>query len=233
MNFNYHNDEALESIARKVISKYDPALLHKPSQIPIEDIMEKAYGLTLEFQYIRKNGSILGETIFEDAQIPIYEHGNDKGYKLIYVKAGTVIIDASLLRERSSGRLRFTCAHELAHWVIDRNYFIQIGETANFSSPATDAEFADDFLGYDILCQKIGPHKPMHTNAVRSSDTNDAIERQANRMASRILMPKCTLKQAFYDARKYTANIVAHLATFYGVSKQAMQIQLEEAGLLA
>jgi len=229
MNFNYYNDESLESIARKVISKYDPALLRKPSPIPVESIMEKAYGLILEFQYIRKNGRILGETVFEDSEIPIYEHENNEGYKLITVKAGTVIIDASLLHERSSsGRLRFTCAHELAHWVIDKSYFTQLGETANLSSSTMDTEFADESLDYDDLQRKA----KVTTKVVRSSDTDDAIERQANRMASRILMPKCTLKLAFYQARNNMPNIIEHLATLYGVSKQAMKIRLEEMGLL-
>jgi len=229
MRVNYYNDEALETIARKVIAKFDPALLRKPSPIPIEIIMEKAYGLTLEFQYIRKNGRILGETVFEDAEIPIYEHENKEGYKLIPVKAGTVIIDASLLHERSSsGRLRFTCAHELAHWVIDKKYFTQLGETANLSSNTMDTEFAEEFLCSDDLHRKA----KMMAKVVRSSDTDDAIERQANRMASRILMPKCTLKPAFHQARNKTPNIVGHLAVLYGVSKQAMQIRLEEMGLL-
>lgn len=238
MNFNYYNDEALETIARKVISQYDPSLLYKPSIIPVEDIMEKVYGLTLEFQYIRNNGRILGETIFENAKVPIYERENNKGYKLISVKAGTVIIDASLLHEKSSsGRLRFTCAHELAHWVIDKNYFMQLGETANLSSSAMGVEFADEFLDYDALqrlteCSKSNSKKTNTTRAIRSSDTDAAIERQANRMASRILMPKCTLKPAFYSACNNVANVVAHLAMIYGVSKQAMQIRLEELGLL-
>jgi|GEM_PF-125130 len=232
MKFNYCNDEALETIARNVISKYDPALLKGPSSIPIEDIMEKVYGLTLEYQYIRKNGRILGETVFEDAEIPIYEHGCNGGYKLISVKAGTVIIDASLLHEcGSSGRLRFTCAHELAHWVIDKKYFMQLGETANLSSNVIDTEFADEFLNYDALYNNAEYRVNVHEKAVRSSDTDDAIERQANRMASRILMPKCTLKPAFYQAYN-TSNVVSDLAALYGVSKQAMQIRLEEMRLL-
>jgi len=221
MNFNYYRDEALEAIARRVISKYDRALLYKPSLIPVEDIMEKAYGLTLEYQYIRKNGRILGETVFEDAEIPIYDQEGNEGYKTIAVRAGTVIIDASLLHEgSSSGRLRFTCAHELAHWVIDKNYFTQLGETANLSSSIMDTEFSDDF-------------SYVNTKIVRSSDTDDAVERQANRMASRILMPKCTLKLAFHQAcDNHTPNIINYLAELYGVSKQAMKIRLEGLGLL-
>jgi Zn-dependent peptidase ImmA (M78 family) len=164
--------------------------------------MEKVYGLTLEFQYIRNNGRILGETIFADAMVPIYERENNRGYKLVSVKAGTVLIDASLLNKGNDGRLRFTCAHELAHWVIDRDYFSRRGETAAMTLPGA-----------------------------KSSQCNPAIERQANRMASRILMPKCTVKKGFHEIRGNTKNAVAALAGVYEVSKQAMEIRLKELGL--
>ena len=227
MSINYYHDEALETIARKIIALYNPELLYAPSLIPVEDIMEKAYGLKLEYQYIRKNGRILGETVFEDAEIPIYERGNNEGYKLISVKAGTVIIDASLLHEQSnSGRLRFTCAHELAHWVIDKNYFTQLGETANLSSNTMNVEFSDELSG------DVGAKLSNSEKAVRSSDTGAAVERQANRLASRILMPKCTVKPAFHEARRNKSNIASYLAAMYGVSNQAMQIRLNEMRLL-
>ena len=214
MTYNYRQDETLESIARNVIARYDPKLLKTPSAIPVEDIIEQTYGLTLEFLHIRKNGIILGETIFEDTFVAIYEPKNKEGYKLIPVKAGTVIIDASLLHKRSYGRFRFTCAHELAHWVIDREYFLQHGESA----AAMTAETAKD----------------MTRKTLRSSDTNAVIERQANRMASRILMPKCTLKTAFYHANGDSTikDKPSYLAEIYIVSKQAMQIRLVEMGLI-
>ena len=73
MSYRIYRNEALEVIARGIISKYDPSLLIEPAPIPVESIMEKVYGLTIEYQYIRKNGRILGETIFEDCMIPIYD----------------------------------------------------------------------------------------------------------------------------------------------------------------
>ena len=82
--------------------------------------MEKVYGLTLDFQYLCKSGQVLGETIFEDSVIPVYERRTGEGYKLIHVNAGTVLIDAGLACKYDDGQLRFTCAHELAHWVIDK-----------------------------------------------------------------------------------------------------------------
>lgn len=207
----YRHDEALETIARSIISQYDPALLTLPSLIPVENIMEKVYGLSLEYQYIRNNGRILGETVFVDAMIPIYEFRDSEGYTLIPVKAGTVIIDASLLHKRSNGRLRFTCAHELAHWIVDKNYFTQLGETAAMTSKTAAT-----------ISRTIN----------RSSESDAIVERQANRLASRILMPKCTLKAAFHNVRDTASDVSAYLAGLYGVSKQAMNIRLNEIGLL-
>ena len=202
MSVHIYRNEALEAIARKVITKYDPGLLHAPAPIPVEKIIEKVYRLTIEFQYIRNNGRILGETIFEDCMIPIYERENGEGYKLVPAKAGTVIIDASLIHNRGDGRFRYTCGHELAHWVIDKEYFTQIGETA-------------------AMTQK----------AVRSSEADTAIERQADRLACRILMPKGTVKMAFHKNRN-SGKVIADLAELFGVSRQAMEIRLDEMGLL-
>lgn len=171
MNPRYYRSEALETIARSVISKYDGSLLNAPVPIPVETIMEMVYGLKLDFQFIRNNGRVLGETVFEDMAVPIYERENHEGYKLIPVTAGTVLIDASLISNRGDGRFRYTCAHELAHWVIHKGFYTQSGETAAM------------------------------TKAVRSSEADKAIEWQADRLGSYFLMPKGVVKMAFYRNR--------------------------------
>ncbi len=67
----------------------------------------------LEYQYLRNNGRVLGETIFDDGLTAIYDRENHR-YDLLPVKGGTILIDCSLCEEEAStGRLRFTCAHEL------------------------------------------------------------------------------------------------------------------------
>ena len=53
------------------------------------------------------------------------------GYTVIAVKSGTILIDSSLCREdASTGRLRFTCAHELAHWLLHKRLYSGTGESA-------------------------------------------------------------------------------------------------------
>ena len=65
--------QLLEAIARNTLKKYDYTLIlgNEAVSVPIEDIIE-SLGLSLEYQFIRKNGRILGETVFVDDYIPLY-----------------------------------------------------------------------------------------------------------------------------------------------------------------
>lgn len=130
----YYREQALERIARDVITAYDPRLYYgSPVAIPIEDIIE-AQGLVLEYQYLRNNGRVLGETIFDDGLTAIYDRENHR-YDLLPVKGGTILIDCSLCEEEAStGRLRFTCAHELGHWLLHKKQFSGTGENAALRS---------------------------------------------------------------------------------------------------
>jgi len=202
MNICHYRNEALENIAKRVILQYDRRLLIRPAPTPVEDIIEKTYGLTLEYQFIRNNGRILGETVFEDAMIPVYDKEDGKGYTLVSVKGGTVIIDAGLLDNKGSGRFRYTCAHELAHYVIHRQFYTQIGETAAM------------------------------TKIVKSSESDRHIERQADRLAGYLLMPKGTVKSAFFNNQQTKGDITAFLAGLFQVSRQAMDIRLREMRLI-
>ena len=135
----YYREQALERIARDVITAYDPRLYYgSPAAIPIEDIIE-AQGLVLEYQYLRNNGRVLGETIFDDGLTAIYDRENHR-YDLLPVKGGTILIDCSLCEEEAStGRLRFTCAHELGHWLLHKKQFSGTGENAALRSGAAAA----------------------------------------------------------------------------------------------
>ena len=149
----YYSEQALERIARDVIIAYDPRLYYgSPAAIPIEDIIE-AQGLVLEYQYLRNNGRVLGETIFDDGLTAIYDWENHR-YDLLPVKGGTILIDCSLCEEETStGRLRFTCAHELAHWCLHKKLYLGTGESAALMPAAkeTDMEYQANLLGSAIL----------------------------------------------------------------------------------
>ena len=199
----YYSEQTLENMARRTIKEYDSLLLtDNPRAIPIEDIMENKFNLSIEYQYIRKNGRILGETVFEDDYVPIYDMEKGK-YIWIFVKRGTIIIDASLLRCRIAGRLRFTCAHEFAHWLIHQKLYTDSGEVASMTKAAK-----------------------------KSSDDNKNIERQADFLGSSLLLPHGQVKMAFYRLRGSSKDIITELAQKFDVSKQAMEIHLKTSNLI-
>lgn len=203
MTFCQYRDNALESIARKIIKTYDLSLLSTPAPIPVEDIMEQMYGLRIEFQYIRNNGRILGETIFDDALVAIYDK-EYKTYTLIPAKSGTVFIDANLIDCRKNGRFAFTCAHELGHYVIHK----------------------DLYTGSDVMVAS------MVNQPKKSSETDKTIEQQANRLASYLLMPTGTVKMAFHRFGRNQSDPALALSKLFAVSREAMQYRLKEMGLM-
>lgn len=194
-----HESAVFEAVARRVLNEYDPALLWgEPVAVPIEDIA-LSLGLCIEYQRIRKNGAILGELVYDDGLIAVYD-ADMKRYDLIQVKGSTIILDESLLRRGSEGRLRFSCAHEVGHWLRHKEIYAGTGQAAAFGNPK------------------------------KSSEENPIVERQANLLATSLLMPKSQVKKAFYRVRN-TANPSERLAKLFGVSSQAMGIFLQEHNL--
>lgn len=169
IEIKYLRPELLEAIARNTLKKYDESLVsgYDAKEVPIEEIIE-SMGLSLEYQYIRNNGRILGETVFDDAYVPIYNMDEHR-YELIFVERGTIILDASLLRCRTRGRYRFTAAHELAHWLIHQELYSGTGDAA-----------------------------AMLKSLSKSSEADRRIELQADMLASALLLPISQVKKAFY-----------------------------------
>ena len=165
-----HNIAKYEAIARRVLKSYDPELLlGPPVAIPIEKIAQHL-GLCIEYQCLRKNGLILGEVVYDDSYIPVY-FSDLKRYELILVKSGTIILDESLLRKGREGRLRFTCAHEIAHWLCHKELYIGTGQAASFLNPR------------------------------KGSEECPFVERQADILGTALLMPKGQVKKAFHAHR--------------------------------
>ena len=66
-----------------------------------------------------------------DSGITTYYNREIMDYALMRVEGGTMLIEAALLEdEKSYGRLRFTLAHELAHYIIHKQIFSGTGVAA-------------------------------------------------------------------------------------------------------
>ena len=199
MEQSYRSIAALEAIARNTLKDFDYKLLSGPPvAVPIEKLAAWL-GLCIEYQCLRKNGLILGEMVYDTTLVPVYFH-DIKSYDLITVKGKTIILDESLLQGRNDGRLRFTCAHEIAHYLIHKELYAGTGRAAALGNP------------------------------MKSSEENPAVERQANQLATMLLMPKKQVKAALYALTTRNAPAVA-LSQLFDVSKAAMEIFLQEHNL--
>jgi len=182
--------------------------------IPVEDIIEKYLGLRLSFEYLE---AILGSKDVLGAT---------------YVGARRICINERLLEQSSEGRLIFTCAHEVGHWVLHRQYAgVQMRQGSNHEV---------------IVC--------------RTRNAGERIEWQADYFAGCLLVPQREVVNAFHKAFgrdtlvlhnlkstigppitfvdpcvenwAYIAGMVCEEGGFTNVSRHAMIIRLQELGLL-
>ena len=188
--------EAIEAVGLKTLMEYDPSLLSgQPCSVPIETFIETKFDLILEFHTLRKKPKILGETIFDDGAVVLYDQ-IQRQYRMIAVRAGTILIDERLCDPSKLGRLRFTCAHELAHWVLHKKLYSGTGDVAAYNGN------------------------------VSSDESHGIIERQADTLASALLMPLPQIKKCFYRLRigRTDEQLIAEMANIFEVSKQAIQV---------
>jgi Zn-dependent peptidase ImmA (M78 family) len=187
--------------------------------IPVEAIIEKYLGLTLEYDDLEEMLNIpgvLGAT---------------------WVDERRVVVNSSLLGG-IEGRIAFTCGHEIAHWILHRNYFFEIFARTDLPQP---------FHLPTIVC--------------RTSTSKLRGEWQADYFSSCLMMPEKDVNRAFVevfgtdplmiynrkscfgrhnpfaldpalDTVKDIAQEVIKKGPFTNVSKEAMVYRLHGLGLL-
>jgi len=182
--------------------------------IPVEDIIERYLGLRLSFEDL--------ETIL----------GLNDVLGATYVGAKQVCINERLLEQNSEGRMIFTCAHEVGHWVLHRQYA-------------------------DVQTRQGSDHEVI---VCRTRNARKRIEWQADYFAGCLLVPQREVVNAFHEAFErdslvlhnlkssigppvtfvdpcvenwpYIAGMVCEEGGFTNVSRHAMVIRLQELGLL-
>lgn len=203
MSVMYYRPQTLETIARKTLTEHSCNYLNQaPGAVPIESIIEKNYGLCIEYQYLTNNARELGRMIYDDG-ITTYYNRDIQDYALLRVRGGTMMIDASLLEDESQyGRLRFTEAHELAHYLIHKQIFSGTGVAAALYSNDTDddaTEWQANYLAHAILMP------------------NGQIKRCFYALRSEYVQTK---------------DLIKKMASIFEVSKQAMEIRLKDFRLI-
>lgn len=199
----FYRPQALETIARRTLCKYDENYLNRtPRAVPIELIIEKTFGIRIEYQYLTNDARELGRMIY-DSGITTYYNRDIMDYALMRVDEGTMLIEASLFDDdKCYGRLRFTLAHELAHYIIHKQIFSGTGVAAALYNNDTDedaTEWQANYLAKAILMP------------------NGQIKR-------------CFY--AVRQACKTRNEVIDQMAKTFEVSRQAMEIRLKEFALL-
>ena len=200
----YFSISTLECIARNVLMQYkDSYLNQEPQAVPLERIIEGVFGLNIDYMRLTIAGDELGRMIYDDGYTTRFNTEKD-GYEIVKVTAGTILIEALLLKEpKQYGRYRFTLAHELAHWVLHKKLYAGTGIAAATykvdDCHADSVEWQANYLAKAIL---------MPVGQVKRGFYGLKIQGEADE------------------------KIISRLADIFEVSKQAMEIRVRELGLV-
>lgn len=203
-----------DKAATEFLEAYYSDALKEPMRIPIEDIAKNELGLDLKYMRIMEEMDVYGMTIFTDGVVEIYDP--DEGlYDTKKFKAKTVLIDSAAVKKTNIGCRNNTIAHECVHWWKHRYYY----KMQNYSLPR-----------YAKFCKCRVDQLPYAT------DDENIMESQAIGIAPRILMPHDTFIEAAehlgVSYGKDNSEAIWTLADFFDVSKQSVEIRLNECSIL-
>ncbi len=204
MRFKRYPDSRMELMAVRELKQYDDRIISgEPCAVPIEEIIEQKYDISIEYHYLRKNLVTYGQMVFDGGYVPIYDM--EKGaYTLICVPPRTMLIDARMTNDRRyANRLRFTYAHELAHYLLHQAHFANgaaspasVRGAENEQDDAIERQ-ANQFASYLLI-----PTGQMKKAFYRLMSHN------------------------------HGTDVTAEMAALFGVARTTMEIRLREHGLI-
>lgn len=167
----------IDLIAEALVYDFCPEVLSDPKPVDVDAFCESYMKLHLDYQYLSNNGVYLGMTVFDDTDKVVVYDPVLRRAEYTSVKAGTVIIDNTLLETNQEHRYRFTMGHEAAgHAVLHKPYFDQIKnrKEAPMIQCRMDSNKKKDPRAYTDI---------------------DWMEWQADKMSSSFLMPKTSVQK--------------------------------------
>ena len=207
--------EEMEKRAEGILTRFYPQSM-KYFMVVDPQSLAMHYGLTVLRMRIDPDSGVLGKLFFTHTRILHYEGLQVSGFQMVH--PGTIVINRDPHEALPQEVERFTIAHECAHWILHRQAFLffraaGIAGTEEAFRRCTPASSAPK----DILM--------------------DRIERQANGLAARILMPAWSTfayanmapAKELYTNPRYRAELAVNkVAQGLRVSKQAAKIRLME-----
>lgn len=211
----------IEKIAEDVICQYKALYLPERRMCYMVEATELAemLGYRIEYVYITRDGSILGQTSSGRIWTEIFDDNMNKVF--FELDGSTILVDKRLLRNpKLAGRKNFTIAHEIAHQIINRQYPEMYG-TQNRT-----------FCDYR---RSVKPRKKIV----------DWYEWQADALAAALLLPVDALQDSMFMfglgekmkmlSRKYSDTRYKYfcdMADYLQVSRTALSYRMEQLGLL-
>ena len=205
----------MEKRAEGILKRFYPKSM-KFFMVVDPSSLARHYGLATLRMRIDPDNGVLGKLYFTQTRILHYRGTEVIGFQM--VQPGTIVINRDPDEPLPQEVERFTIAHECAHWVLHRWAFLYF-----LSAGITETEEA---------CRRCTP-----VSSEPKDILLDRIERQANGLAARILMPAwSTLAYAnmappkeLYSKPRYRAELAVNkVAHGLRVSKQAAKIRLME-----
>lgn len=144
--------DAIETIGRKILQEYDPALLDGPPQaVPIETIIETKFDLTLEYDIENLKGTVYTGEVTTDRygrKIPKHAHGtvNLDGYTSSgeeLLKAATSLYDRIVDKTLLARRLTLCANHLLDESSVPEDLPEQIDLFTDYSAKEKQKKEAD------------------------------------------------------------------------------------------
>jgi Zn-dependent peptidase ImmA (M78 family) len=185
--------------------------------VPVEAIIERYLGIRLLYDDLKEVlgiADVLGAT---------------------WVDRNLMIIHSGLL-DGIEGRLSFTCAHEVGHWILHRELVEHSLRRENDGGPGQptivcrkrNAKLRGEWQADCFAACLLMPEEPVRTAFLESFGPDPLI--MHNRKSC--FGPGAMVLDPALDTAKEIALRVVEAGGFFNVSKEAMRYRLEELGLL-
>ncbi len=216
------SEKDTEEAAREFLSLYYSEMFISPRPLDVDTVVSRM-GLHVEKRHLSPDDHIFGQIFFRTSSAETYPD-NDSAAVLETFSEGTILVDDKVFFLRNYGSERHTIIHECIHWHLHRKKFLLL-ESIKMAESGIRCCVTGEMQNYE--------------------KSNDAwfLEWQANKIASKVLVPESILKQRVSDylaaekaehpsvAEVYLIkNVVVKIAGFFGVSKQVAKIRMEECG---
>jgi len=225
--------EDIDYIAEQYIRDFCPEVLTDPRPVDVDLFAQDYLGLQQDFQYLSNCGLYLGMMVFNDTgKVPVYDPERNRA-EYVSEKAGTIVIDRTLLADEQERRYRFTMGHEVGHAVFHGSYY---GYDPNQISVF---DFFPGVMDQPAMIQcRIDKQQQQSGKVHQVFDDHDWMEWHANNFASSFLMPASAVRYLVENSSTFFSRyqrfwgewMIEKVALTFNTSWEASQIRLKQLG---